>query len=265
MATSRRGLVITFNGEIYNFRELRVGAGGPRASIPLATDTEVVLTRSRNGATRHPRFNGMFAFAIWGASARAYARARPLRRQAPLTAAGTGDTLLFGSEVKAISRTRPAAAIETRGASSTSRSRTSSRDQTLFEGVRRCRPARLVIGRCRSARGLRRCWDFSSRPGRRPPSGDHRGARPAVHAGRQPSARQRCPGRQLLSGGIDSGSITALAAASSPIFMTFTVRFRLSSVSGLELGFDERARRSALQSVKTEHYEMVLHAGDMER
>jgi asparagine synthase (glutamine-hydrolysing) len=65
---------------------------------------------------------------------------------------------------------------------------------------------------------------------------------------------------------MDSGSITAIAAQSFPYLKTFTCGFDLSSASGIELGFDERVRAEAMSArFKTEHYEMVLKAGDMER
>ncbi len=69
-----------------------------------------------------------------------------------------------------------------------------------------------------------------------------------------------------LSGGMDSGAITALAAAQLPYMKTFTCGFDLHSASGLELGFDERETSEYMSYLfKTEHYEMVLKAGDMER
>ena len=69
-----------------------------------------------------------------------------------------------------------------------------------------------------------------------------------------------------LSGGMDSGTLTALAAKELPYIKTFTCGFDLSSASGLELAFDERIKAEAMSAAfKTEHYEMVLKAGDMER
>src|SRR5439155_12215600 len=73
------------------------------------------------------------------------------------------------------------------------------------------------------------------------------------------------PLASYLSGGMDSGSITAVARQHLGRLATFTMGFDLSSVSGLEIGFDERANSEVLANLlKTEHYEMVLHAGDME-
>ncbi len=69
-----------------------------------------------------------------------------------------------------------------------------------------------------------------------------------------------------LSGGIDSGAITAIAAQAHPYLKSFTCGFDLSSASGIELAFDERVKAEAMSArFKTEHYEMVLKAGDMER
>merc|ERR1711965_880877 len=65
---------------------------------------------------------------------------------------------------------------------------------------------------------------------------------------------------------MDSGSITAIASQSFFNLKTFTCGFDLSSASGIELSFDERTKAEAMSAkFRTEHYEMVLKAGDMER
>ena len=69
-----------------------------------------------------------------------------------------------------------------------------------------------------------------------------------------------------LSGGMDSGSITAIASRQIKNLNSFTCGFDLSSASGIELSFDERKTAEAMSAIfKTEHYEMVLKSGDMER
>jgi len=78
------------------------------------------------------------------------------------------------------------------------------------------------------------------------------------------------PVGSYLSGGMDSGSITAIASnhfrKNDNYLKTFTVGFDLSSASGIELSFDERAKAERMSyKFKTEHYEMVLKSGDMER
>src|SRR5205823_5766872 len=67
-----------------------------------------------------------------------------------------------------------------------------------------------------------------------------------------------------LSGGMDSGSITAIAAREFPYLKSFTCGFDVSSASGIEQVFDERAAAERMSArYRTEHYEMVLKSGDM--
>jgi asparagine synthase (glutamine-hydrolysing) len=67
-----------------------------------------------------------------------------------------------------------------------------------------------------------------------------------------------------LSGGMDSGSIVSVAGESIPRLMTFTGGFDLTNVDGIEQGYDEREIAERLSYLlQTEHYAVVLHAGDM--
>ena len=69
-----------------------------------------------------------------------------------------------------------------------------------------------------------------------------------------------------LSGGIDSGSIVAIASQKFEELKTFCIGFDLSSVSGLERSFDERKKAEHISYLyQTELYEMVLKSGDMKR
>ena len=74
------------------------------------------------------------------------------------------------------------------------------------------------------------------------------------------------PVGSYLSGGIDSGSITSIAARNIDQLHSFTCGFDMSSATGLELSCDERRQAEFLANLnKTNHYEVVLKAGDMER
>ena len=74
------------------------------------------------------------------------------------------------------------------------------------------------------------------------------------------------PVGSYLSGGMDSGSITALASKSINNLKTFTCGFDLHSASGIEMAYDEREKSEWMSyQFGTEHYEIVLKAGDMER
>ena len=104
MADSTRRYWITFNGEIYNYRELREELLAHGAQFLTRSDTEVVLQAYvRWGAAALDRFRGMFAFAIWDSGERVLFAARDLFGEKPLYyAASPGGGLAIASEVKAL-------------------------------------------------------------------------------------------------------------------------------------------------------------------
>jgi asparagine synthase (glutamine-hydrolysing) len=98
-----RSACIAFNGEIYNYRELRRELLGRGHRFETATDTEVVLHLWEEEKERVvERLEGMFAFAIWDARGRRLLLARDRFGQKPLYWTWDGDRFLFGSEMKAI-------------------------------------------------------------------------------------------------------------------------------------------------------------------
>ena len=96
--------IITFNGEIYNFGELRrdiEAHGGYR--FKSNTDTEVILALyERYGVEAFSRLNGMFAFALWDAREKSLILVRDRLGKKPLYWGVFGDTLIFGSELKSL-------------------------------------------------------------------------------------------------------------------------------------------------------------------
>lgn len=109
MLSSDGRYVITFNGEIYNFRELREQLHSLGHVFKTKTDTEVLLAAfSEWGDSCLPRLNGMFAFAIWDTQERALTLARdhvgikPLYYSHLTGNAGVPHSFIFASEVKAI-------------------------------------------------------------------------------------------------------------------------------------------------------------------
>jgi asparagine synthase (glutamine-hydrolysing) len=101
---SDAGTVLTFSGEIYNFRELRRELeGGFGHAFRTRSDTEVLLLSWLHwGADCLPRLNGMFAFAIWDGAREELFLARDRMGIKPLCYAPTPDGVLFGSEPKAV-------------------------------------------------------------------------------------------------------------------------------------------------------------------
>ncbi|HEY7697573.1 MAG TPA: asparagine synthase (glutamine-hydrolyzing), partial [Vicinamibacteria bacterium] len=100
-----RNLAIVFNGEIYNFRELRRGLVESGARFRTWSDTEVVLELyAREGEQAIRRLDGMFALAIWDARKNRLFLARDRSGKKPLYFYEDGRRFLFASEIKAIQR-----------------------------------------------------------------------------------------------------------------------------------------------------------------
>ncbi|MFN8615238.1 MAG: asparagine synthase (glutamine-hydrolyzing) [Vampirovibrionales bacterium] len=268
--------VLCYNGEIYNFQQLRLELEALGHQFRSRTDSEVVLhAYAQWGKECVKRFNGMFAFALWDTRRQELFLARdrygikPLYYTQKQTPQGT--TLLFGSEIKAIlafGDSQPAMDKEALLEYFTFQNFFTSR--TLFEGISLL-PAGCTLTFTLGGRELpepERYWDYSFEEPNNPKS-DAEYLEELQRLFQQAVQRQLVsdvPVGAYLSGGIDSSGITAVAAQQLPYMHTFTVGFDLHSASGLELAFDER-RAAELTSYlnKTEHYEMVLKAGDMER
>lgn len=101
--------VITFNGEIYNFRALRDELATRGRTFRGRSDTEVLLAAISEWTVRPAveRLNGMFAFALWDRAERTLHLVRDRAGEKPLYYGWLGETLLFGSELKAL-RAHPA-------------------------------------------------------------------------------------------------------------------------------------------------------------
>jgi len=97
------GRHIVYNGEVYNFAELRPTIEDPADPLRSHTDTEVVLRMSRDGDTAFlSRLRGMFALAIWDEREGELLLVRDRAGKKPLYYASVGDTFLFASEVRAL-------------------------------------------------------------------------------------------------------------------------------------------------------------------
>jgi asparagine synthase (glutamine-hydrolysing) len=105
-------LAIVFNGEIYNYRELRRELTNDGARLRTWSDTEVVLELfAREGVSAVRRLDGMFAVAVWDTRRRRLFLARDRSGKKPLYYYEDGRRFLFGSEIKAIQR-HPAVSLE---------------------------------------------------------------------------------------------------------------------------------------------------------
>lgn len=273
MITADHRYAFSYNGEIYNFRELRTELEAAGYSFRSKTDTEVVLYALAHwGPAALDRFNGMFAFALWDRKERRLTLARDRYGIKPLYIAQQGNNFWFASEQKAIlSDARFRRALDKPALLEYFTFQNIFTDRTLLQDVQLLPPGHYMtidLGAGKPEIKRTRYWDYRFREPDRPARKDEY-VEELDRLFRQAVNRQLISDVELgtyLSGGMDSGSITAVAASSFPYLKTFTCGFDLSSASGIELGFDERVRAEAMSArFKTEHYEMVLKAGDMER
>lgn len=265
--------VLSYNGEIYNYRELRAELEAKGYWFRSSTDSEVLLLALAEwGTAALARLNGMFAFALWDRKLKKLLLGRDRYGIKPLYVSHFGNTVAFASEQKAIT-SLPGFAnrIDRKALLEYFTFQNIFTDRTLVEQVQLLPAghwAELDLGRAEPKLVRHQYWDFAFREPTKPAS-DAEYREELDRLFRQAVNRQLVSDVELgsyLSGGMDSGSITAVAAQSFPYLKTFTCGFDLSSASGLEMSFDERVKAEAMSyHFKTEHYEMVLKAGDMER
>lgn len=273
MATTDDRYVITYNGELYNFRELRVELKSRGHQFRSHSDTEVVLAAFAEwGKDSLTRLNGMFAFAIWDRAERRLFLARDRFGVKPLYWVQAGGAFLFASEIKALSASgyyQPKINLEGLVEYLTFQNFFSER--TLYADVQLL-PAGSYLEVCPDTIDAcltpQRYWDFEFvEPVAPEDEADYCDA--LEYHFRKAVKRQLVSDVDVgayLSGGMDSGAVVSIAAQEIAGIKSFTCGFDLHSASGIELSYDERSAAEYMSYLfKTEHYEMVLKAGDMER
>ena len=255
MANADGTLWITYNGEIYNFRELRAGLEADGVRFRSQSDTEVILALwEREGVECLQRLCGMFAFAMWDARRRTLTLVRDRVGKKPLHYYVDDEKVLFASEPKGIF-VDPSVRAEpdldalhhylTFGYVPSPRS--------AFRGVRKLSPAHYVEI---DERGVRtaRYWRLSYRPKLRISEAE---ACEALRAHLREAVRRRLisdvPLGAFLSGGIDSSAIVALMS-----------EITAGSVKTFSIGFEEAKynelpwARLVAARYGTDHHELVV-------
>jgi asparagine synthase (glutamine-hydrolysing) len=207
---------ITFNGEIYNYRELRAELVARGHCFKSQTDTEVVVHLFEDcGAGCVERLNGMFAFAIWDTKKRSLFVARDRLGIKPFYFAVTADAFVFGSEIKALLASGLVnAEASAPGLADYVTFQFTLGEKTLFRGVSRLRPGECA---CVDAASLdvrtRQYWhaDFTVATDRSEATWRDSLTELLDDAIRL-QLRSDVPVGAHLSGGLDSTTVTALAA-----------------------------------------------------
>jgi asparagine synthase (glutamine-hydrolysing) len=262
MATADTRLTIVFNGEIYNYRELRSELQRRGAVFATDGDTEVLLHGyAAWGAAMLQRLNGMFAFAIHDAATQTLFLARDRMGVKPLHWAELSDgAIAFGSELKALLahpllRRKP----DVRAVEDYLAYGYVPDDACLVAGVNKLAAGHyMLIERGKGAAKPRQWWDVSFA---------NRARGSAAALGEELLERMRdgvrsrmvadVPLGAFLSGGVDSSAVVALMAeASRAAVKTCTIGFD-------EAGHDERSHAAAVaQRFATDHHVRVVRPDD---
>jgi asparagine synthase (glutamine-hydrolysing) len=260
-------IVIIFNGEIYNFRELRRELEQTGWTFRTRSDTEVLIAGYAAWGIRRlaERIDGMAAFALWDRKEKRLFLVRDRYGVKPLYLWKTPKFLAFGSEIKAFLphpdfsvRVNPDALREYFTFQNLFRT------HTLFAGVEQLPPA-TILTLDRDGERRETYWDYDfSRPHK---IDENEAVATLERLMKQAVERQLVsdvPVGAYLSGGMDSGTVVALANTHVPRMQTFTAGFEMSRIDGLEANFDERSAAEMMAyTYKTEHYEQVINAGDI--
>ena len=254
--------VMVFNGEVYNFAELRKELAALGHSFRGTSDTEIMLAAvvqwGLNQAVQ--RFNGMFAFALWDRQENCLHLVRDRLGIKPLYYGWMGNTLLFGSELKAL-RAHPAFRAEIdRGALALfMRYKYVPAPYTIYHGVHKLPPANILTLRL-DGEQLTAYWsarEVAERGVSHPFEGTTEQACDELDALLRESVQQRMiadvPLGAFLSGGVDSSLIVALMQAQSQrAVKTFTVGYREPTYN--EAGF----AHSVADYLHTDHTDLFV-------
>jgi len=264
MQDAETGNWITYNGEIYNFRDIRKKLERDGAQFRSYSDTEVLLKAySRWGERCLDELRGMFAFAIWDARNHRLFVARDAMGIKPLYYFSSDSHFLFASEVRTLLGTGLAPRRLDRAGLLNYLSFGSVYDPiTLIEGISALRPGHYLVwekGRVREVA----YWDLA------PPER----ARISVHAESKRRALTEeidtvlddavrmqmvsdVPVGVFLSGGIDSSSVVGILARSETPPNTFSIVFREADYNEGEYS------RAVAREFGTDHHEILVSQQD---
>ncbi|RPI55802.1 MAG: asparagine synthase (glutamine-hydrolyzing) [Acidobacteria bacterium] len=248
---------VVFNGEIYNYRELRRQMARAGHAFRTAGDTETIVhLYEEYGVRCIDHLRGMFAFAIWDMRHKRLLLARDRLGIKPLYYAEFDGGVAFASELKPIlalpdvDRT-----VSWRALSHLFTFLATPSSQSIVNGVRKLEPGRLAVAERGSSLRVERYWDVEFEPDEVSSEGELvERLREVLADSVAAHETSDVPVGAFLSGGIDSSAVVATMAAGRPgrTIKTFSIGF-------VEEGYDELAHaRIVAGTFGTDHHETVL-------
>jgi asparagine synthase (glutamine-hydrolysing) len=254
-------LALTFNGEIYNFRELRAGLEAMGHRFTRDSDTEVLLRAYEQWGDRCvERLRGMFAFVIWDGRNQRLFMARDRFGEKPLFLLEADDGVYFASEIKSLLQLpRPKPEVNLSAVWDYLAYRYVPGPRTLFRGIRKLAPGTCATWQAGKLTE-RRYWIAPDRSAQK--HSDLNGnAVPAFLDKLDEAVRLQMvsdvPFGAFLSGGLDSSTIVALMTRHNSKVKTFSVGFTEGAYS--ELGYASVVARH----FKTDHHELEVDSKDL--
>ncbi len=253
---------LTCNGEIYNYKDLRSDLVKRGHRFRSETDTEVIIhLYEEKGPACVKELNGMFAFAIWDSRRQTLLLARDRFGVKPLYYTLLGNTLAFASEVKAfLALPDFKVCPDLFGLAEHFTFQNTFAERTLFKGVKLLMAGHYLLCRDGQTR-TQPYWDLDFQPEPNRSVDDWAtGLRERFDSAVTRQLMSDVPLGTYLSGGMDTGSITAVAARQISGMHTFTCGFQLpEGASELEQFFDERDESYRLDRLfGTIHHEIKL-------
>lgn len=268
--TSKDGKwVVVFNGCIYNFKELKKELQEKGYYFISKSDTEVITEGlSAYGPEFFERFNGMFAIGAWNTEEKSLYLSRDRFGVKPLYYWFNGRTIVFSSEIKAILKHPDYVMdVDLEALNEYFTFQNLFTYRTLFKDVIMLPQANIVkIDATTEHVKHYSWWDYDfSKPDESMTFEEARCE--TLRLFEQAVNRQMIsdvPVGSYLSGGMDSGSVTAIASRHVDRLSTFTCGFDMSGVTGVEANYDERRDAELMANhFKTQHFERVMNAGDI--
>lgn len=251
MTSGDGSVVLAYNGEIFNYRELRTELAGAGHDFRTDSDTEVLLEAYRAwGAEMLSRLNGQFAFAVYDRRRERVMLARDRFGIRPLYYARRQDDLVFGSEAKALFASGEVeAAVDPVGLNEVFTTWAARSPHTVFEGVRSLEPGTFALWRP-DGFSRHRYYELSYGSGQREDEPDDALEKldDLLRSSVKLRMRADVPVGSYLSGGLDSTIISRLSAEQSPH------QLRTFSVSFADTAYDESSyQRQAVEAVGSDH------------
>jgi asparagine synthase (glutamine-hydrolysing) len=254
---------ICFNGEIYNYLELRQQLIAAGHVFRTNSDTETIIHLYEEcGADGIAQLNGMFAFALWDGRKREMLLARDRYGIKPLYYTVQNNTLLFGSEIKAIvSYPGVPRKVNPQALAEHFTFQNHFGEKTFFQDIHLLEAGHWQVYRADGTLTTRQYWQMQFAPELTDEKMLVDALRSKFEKAVHSQLMSEVPVGSYLSGGMDTGSITAVAARHLPGLHTFTCGFDLpANPDELEQYFDESAAAWQLADVlKTQHHEIRLN------